>query len=214
MLKFISLGSGSSGNSYLLKSDECCILIDAGINARTMKKHFKELGISLEEIDAIFVTHDHADHIKSLGVMSSKANIPVYATRDVHYGITQNYCTSKPIEPAYVRYVEKEETMVLRDFSIIPFEVPHDGTDNVVAVYIDNRSHEGWWYEGAGIYRHVWLEVTETGDLVDYILSLEGMADFRAVTPEELYRVLDEQKKNGVIRVPKDYGMFVSQKEK
>lgn len=58
------------------------------------------------------------------------------------------------------------------------------------------------------------LEVTETGELVDYILSLEGMADFRAVTPEELYRVLDEQKKNGVIRVPKDYGMFVSQKEK
>ncbi len=56
------------------------------------------------------------------------------------------------------------------------------------------------------------LEVTETGDLVDYILSLEGMADFRAVTPEELYRVLDAQKENGVIRVPKDYGMFVSLK--
>lgn len=58
------------------------------------------------------------------------------------------------------------------------------------------------------------LDVTETGDLVDYLLSLEGMADFRAVTPEELYRVLDGQKKNGVIRVPKDYGMFVSQKKK
>ncbi len=58
------------------------------------------------------------------------------------------------------------------------------------------------------------LEVTETGDLVDYILSLEGMADFRAVTPEELYRVLDGQKRDGVIRVPKDYGMFVAQKKK
>lgn len=56
------------------------------------------------------------------------------------------------------------------------------------------------------------LEVTETGDLVDYILSLEGMADFRAVPPEELYRILDGQKENGVIRVPKDYGMFVSVK--
>jgi len=56
------------------------------------------------------------------------------------------------------------------------------------------------------------LEVTETGDLVDYILSLKGMADFRAVPPEELYRILDEQKENGVIRVPKDYGMFVSVK--
>ncbi len=56
------------------------------------------------------------------------------------------------------------------------------------------------------------LEVTETGDLVEYILSLEGMADFRAVTPEELYRILEGQKENGVIRVPKDYGMFVSEK--
>ena len=57
------------------------------------------------------------------------------------------------------------------------------------------------------------LEVTETGDLVDYILSLEGMADFRAVTPEELYRILDEQKMDGVIRVPKDYGMFAAKKK-
>lgn len=56
------------------------------------------------------------------------------------------------------------------------------------------------------------LEVAETGDLVDYILSLEGMADFRSVTPEEMYRILDGQKKNGVIRVPKEYGMFVSEK--
>ena len=54
------------------------------------------------------------------------------------------------------------------------------------------------------------LEVTETGDLVDYILSLEGMTDFRAVPPEELHRILDAQKENGIIRVPKDYGMFVS----
>ncbi len=56
------------------------------------------------------------------------------------------------------------------------------------------------------------LEVTETGDLVEYLLSLEGMADFRTVPPEELYRILESQKKNGVIRVPKDYGMFVSVK--
>lgn len=56
------------------------------------------------------------------------------------------------------------------------------------------------------------LEVTETGDLVDYILSLDGMADFRAVTAGELCLVLERQKKNGIITVPKEYGMFVSVK--
>ena len=58
------------------------------------------------------------------------------------------------------------------------------------------------------------LEVTETADLADYLLSLEGMADFRAVPSAELYRVLEGEKRNGVIRVPKDYGMFVSRKDK
>jgi len=56
------------------------------------------------------------------------------------------------------------------------------------------------------------LEVTEAQDLADYILSLDGMADFRAVTPEELCRVLEQQKKDGIITVPKEYGMFVSVK--
>ena len=56
------------------------------------------------------------------------------------------------------------------------------------------------------------LEVTETQDLVDYILSLDGMADFRAVTVEQLYEILEHQKRNGIITVPKEYGMFVSVK--
>ena len=63
--------------------------------------------------------------------MSSKANIPVYATKEVHVGITKNYCVSKPIEPMHVRYVTKEESITLRDMVITPFEVPHDGSDNV-----------------------------------------------------------------------------------
>lgn len=57
-----------------------------------------------------------------------------------------------------------------------------------------------------------WLEVTETGDLVDYILSLTGMADFRSVSEDDLFRILDAQKKNGVITVPKEYGIFIAQK--
>ena len=130
-IRFMSIGSGSCGNCYYLGVGDYGILIDAGIPSKTIRAALKKEGIAFESICAMFVTHDHADHIKSLGVISSKANIPVYATPEVHKGITQNYCISKPIDKTYVRYVEKEQQMIFRDFCITPFEVPHDGTDNV-----------------------------------------------------------------------------------
>lgn len=130
-IRFMSIGSGSCGNCYYLGVGDYGILIDAGIPSKAIRLALKREGIPFESVCAIFVTHDHADHIKSLGVISAKANIPVYATKEVHKGITRNYCTSKPIDPMYVRYLEKEETIVFRDFRITPFEVPHDGSDNV-----------------------------------------------------------------------------------
>ena len=130
-IRFMSISSGSCGNCYYLGVGDYGILIDAGIPSKTIRAALKKENIPFESVCAIFVTHDHADHIKSLGVISGKANIPVYATREVHKGITRNYCTTKLIDPMFVRYVEKEEKMVFRDFEITPFEVPHDGSDNV-----------------------------------------------------------------------------------
>ena len=66
-IKFISLASGSSGNCYFLGTDRYGILVDAGIGIRTIKKTLKELGIGLDIIRAVFITHDHADHIKAVG---------------------------------------------------------------------------------------------------------------------------------------------------
>ncbi len=66
-VKFISLASGSSGNCYYIGTEKYGILIDAGIAVRTIKKGLKEAGISMEMIRAVFVTHDHADHIKAVG---------------------------------------------------------------------------------------------------------------------------------------------------
>ncbi len=130
-IRFMSIGSGSCGNCYYLGVGDYGILIDAGIPSRTIRNALKKEGIPFESICAMFVTHDHVDHIKSLGVISSKANIPVYATREVHEGIARNFCVSKPVDPVYVRYVVKEEAMTLRDMVITPFEVPHDSSDSV-----------------------------------------------------------------------------------
>lgn len=129
-IKFISLASGSSGNCYYLGTDSYGMLIDAGIGIRTIKKSLKDINVPLESIHAIFVTHDHADHIKCVGCLGEKYNIPVYATRKTHAGINKNYCVREKLSSC-VRYIEKGETCILKDFRISAFEVPHDGTDNV-----------------------------------------------------------------------------------
>ena len=127
---FMSLSSGSSGNCYYLGTDEHAILIDAGIPVRQIKGYLKDAGIPFEKIMAVFVTHDHADHIKALGNLGEKCAIPVYATRETHEGINNNYCMTEKLSSS-VHYVEKEVPFKFFDFVITPFEVPHDGTDNV-----------------------------------------------------------------------------------
>ncbi len=129
-INFLSLGSGSSGNCYYLGTDTYGILIDAGIGIRAIKKTLKEKGISLETIRAVFITHDHADHIKAVGHLGEKHQIPVYTTTAIHHGINRSYCVTEKLSTC-VRILEKESPMTLEDFRIESFEVPHDGTDNV-----------------------------------------------------------------------------------
>lgn len=128
--RFLSLASGSSGNCYFLGTEEYGILLDAGIGVRTIKKCLKENGIELEQILGILVTHDHADHIKSVGCLGEKHNIPVYATAKVHEGIDKSRYVEEKLYNSR-RIIEKEVAFELYDFIITPFDVPHDGIDNV-----------------------------------------------------------------------------------
>ena len=64
-VRFLSLGSGSSGNCYYLATKTCGILIDAGIGIRSIKKIFKDYALNLDTIRVVLITHDHADHIKA-----------------------------------------------------------------------------------------------------------------------------------------------------
>lgn len=131
MLKFISFGSGSSGNSLLLCTSTDCLLIDSGLGIRQIKKHFRDYGLSLSEIKHILVTHDHADHVKSVGSLSSDYHLPVYATKEVHKGIYKNYCVPRKVPVDLQRTIEKGKTYEIGEFQVTPFNVPHDSTDNV-----------------------------------------------------------------------------------
>ena len=131
MLKFISFGSGSSGNCYLLATPTDALLIDIGVGLRGLKKACRDYGVSLSSVKHVLVTHDHADHIKSVGAFSNDYQVPIYATREVHNGINRNYCVVKKVATDLVRLVEKGKTLQLGDFTVTPFAVPHDSLDNV-----------------------------------------------------------------------------------
>lgn len=136
---FMSLASGSSGNCYYLGTDEHAILIDAGIPVKQIKGYLKAYGIPFERIMAVFVTHDHADHIKSLAGLGERCSLPVYATFSTHEGINKNFCMKEKLSHC-MRYLEKDVPLQFHEFEITPFEVPHDGTDNVgYRIKVDNK---------------------------------------------------------------------------
>lgn len=131
MLRFISFGSGSSGNCYLLVTDGDALMVDAGVGIRTLKKYCRDFGVSLADVHQLLITHDHADHIKSVGSISHELHLPVYATESVHHGIDRNYCVSRKVDAASRHYVRPSESFEVGAFKVTPFHVPHDSSDNV-----------------------------------------------------------------------------------
>jgi phosphoribosyl 1,2-cyclic phosphodiesterase len=129
-LRFQSFGSGSSGNCYFIGNASSGLLIDAGLGVRTIRRFLRDIGLDFENIWGVFVTHDHADHIKSVGVLGEKHRIPIYSTRKVHEGIQQSYCVTEKLYSSR-KYIEKGETLEIGDFRITAFPISHDATDNV-----------------------------------------------------------------------------------
>ena len=79
MLKFCSLYSGSSGNSLFIQSENTKILVDCGHSAKKIEAGLSSIGVDITDVDAILVTHEHTDHIQSIGTISKKHDIPVFA---------------------------------------------------------------------------------------------------------------------------------------
>src|SRR5687768_116180 len=91
-----SLNSGSNGNCYYVGNDTEAILVDAGISCRETEKRMKRLGLSMDKVQAIFVSHEHSDHIRGIPVLAKKYSLPVYITPG-----TLRYCNFN-LEPQVV----------------------------------------------------------------------------------------------------------------
>ena len=167
MLRFISFGSGSSGNSYYLYTETDSILIDVGVGIRSLKKHFHNYGLRFEDVHHIFITHDHADHVKSVGSLSTDYHLPVYATRKIHVGIERNYCVRKKIAPNHVHVIEKGVPLNVGEFKVTPFGVPHDSTDNV-----------GYFVECEGV---TFCLITDVGHITEEMHDFIGRSNYLVI---------------------------------
>lgn len=125
-MKFCSLYSGSSGNCLFVESSDTKILIDAGESAKKIINALSSINVSIENINAIIVTHEHIDHVKSIGTLSQKYNIPVYATKKTWNAMPNQ---SQKINSIYQKQFSANHDFKINDLTISPFSISHDAAD-------------------------------------------------------------------------------------
>ena len=127
-LEFCTIASGSSGNCTYIGSDHTKILIDAGISGKKIEEGLAELKLTGEAIDALFITHEHADHIKGAGILSRRFDIPVFATAETWAAMEG---TLGKIAPSNKRIIYADEVCAVNDICVKPFAIPHDAAEPV-----------------------------------------------------------------------------------
>lgn len=136
-IKFKSLSSGSCGNCYYLGvfsdegTPEAGILIDAGVSPRRLKKELQAEGLTFDDFQAILITHDHLDHIRSLGSYCKHIQKPVWATPRLIQTLSHHFMTGEYLGPFRKTMNDGWNEIVPGMICARWFEVPHDATQTV-----------------------------------------------------------------------------------
>ena len=123
MLKCCSLYSGSTGNSFFVQTECTKILVDAGVSCKKIETALNSIDINPRNLDAILITHEHIDHTKGIGVLSSRYNVPIYANKE-----TWNALVSSNNKLLYsnINFFSNNQFFELNELKIFPFSIPHD----------------------------------------------------------------------------------------
>ncbi|MFT4901714.1 MAG: phosphoribosyl 1,2-cyclic phosphodiesterase [Lentimonas sp.] len=126
LANFQILGSSSSGNCALLKTEQSTILVDVGFSAKRIGELLAAVGESLDNIDAVFLTHEHNDHAQGVRGLAKRADLPIFANRDTADAV-QAKLTKRPNWQIF----QTGTTFKFRDLSVHSISIPHDAYDPV-----------------------------------------------------------------------------------
>ena len=127
-LRFSPLFSGSSGNAIYVGCDDAHILVDAGMSGNRIIAERTRMGIAPKCLNSILVTHEHTDHIKGIGILSRKFDLPIYATEGTWQGM---YNKIGAVSEKNRIIFEAEQDFFIGSINITPFSTPHDANQSV-----------------------------------------------------------------------------------
>ncbi len=170
-MRMCSIASGSSGNCIYAGSESTHLLIDTGISGKRTEKGLAGLNLSMRDIDGIFITHEHADHIQGLGVLSRKYQIPIYCTEGTKRGILTDGRVGA-VDEALFQVVEPDRKYSVKDMVVTPIRISHDAAEPV-AYKISHGKQKGAVVTDLGVYDDYIVEHLRDMD----ILFLEANHD-------------------------------------
>ena len=127
-MNFCSLSSGSSGNCYYIGNGSHGILIDAGISALSIRKFLSEIGVSMQSIMGVLITHNHSDHIRGLEVLTRRNNLFAFTTEKIRESLI--YSRSS-ISGDTIRKIPLQQKFNIAGFDIEAFPVSHDAPETI-----------------------------------------------------------------------------------
>lgn len=135
-MRFCSLGSGSTGNAWLVESGTTRVLVDCGVAPRRLRARLQAAGIEPESIAAVLITHEHDDHVGAVLPFVRKGHARVYAT----WGTLRASGAALALPTERLMEVAADRTAVIGDLGVRPVPVPHDAREPVQYVFDDGRA--------------------------------------------------------------------------
>ncbi|MFC5468306.1 MBL fold metallo-hydrolase [Cohnella suwonensis] len=127
-LRFTVLCSGSTGNATVVSSGAATVLVDVGLSGKKIEELMSERDVSGQNLDAIFVTHEHSDHIKGLGAFARKHKLPVYANEKTWHAMKRSV---GDIPEEQIRIMPSDSTVEIFDMRIDSYAISHDAAEPV-----------------------------------------------------------------------------------
>lgn len=137
---YYSIASGSSGNCGLYMAEGTAILIDLGVSLRKITTALTALGLGLDDLSAVLLTHEHIDHVKGLPMFLKKSRVPVFASR----GTAEALEEKEPLCADRLNVFDSGERFWVRDVDVTSFATPHDAAESVGYILEQGGSRFGF----------------------------------------------------------------------